>query len=257
MKPILIHVIFDRIHRIWEVEQVSFPLPGLDQCDEHIESIAFKGVAFRRHQAIDFLEDAAVIMLGLASIVSYWRCVPMNRFTSAGVAQSLRCIPAKRDRRRRHGARGDATRRTGRAGLRHSLYDSKSAPPFWVRRDNNNDQGPSPRERKGLGPARGKPLPGLYRTARVGLVTPLRDGMNLVAKEYVTAQDSNDPGVLILSRFAGAAVGGKRARLVNPYDAESVAGAMAQALSTSVDERRDSRRPRPYRLQHNTWPAFS
>jgi hypothetical protein len=96
MKPILIHVIFDRIHRIWEVEQVSFPLPGLDQCDEHIESIAFKGVAFRRHQAIDFLGDAAVITLGLASIVSYWRCVPMNRFTSAGVAQSLRCIPAKR-----------------------------------------------------------------------------------------------------------------------------------------------------------------
>jgi hypothetical protein len=44
-------------------------------------------------------------------------------------------------------------------------------------------------------------LAGLYRTARVGLVTPLRDGMNLVAKEYLAAQDSNDPGVLILSRF--------------------------------------------------------
>jgi trehalose 6-phosphate synthase len=48
-------------------------------------------------------------------------------------------------------------------------------------------------------------LAGLYRTARVGLVTPLRDGMNLVAKEYVAAQDPDDPGVLILSRFAGAA----------------------------------------------------
>jgi trehalose 6-phosphate synthase len=82
-------------------------------------------------------------------------------------------------------------------------------------------------------------LAGLYRTARVGLVTPLRDGMNLVAKEYVAAQDPNDPGVLILSRFAGAAVGGKRALLVNPYDAESVAGAIAQALSMSVDERRE------------------
>jgi trehalose 6-phosphate synthase len=70
-------------------------------------------------------------------------------------------------------------------------------------------------------------------------VTPLRDGMNLVAKEYVAAQDPNDPGVLILSRFAGAAVGGKRALLVNPYDAESVAGAIAQALSMSVDERRE------------------
>jgi hypothetical protein len=63
--------------------------------------------------------------------------------------------------------------------------------------------------------------------------------MNLVAKEYVAAQDPNDPGVLILSRFAGAAVGGKRALLVNPYDAESVAGAIAQALSMSVDERRE------------------
>jgi trehalose 6-phosphate synthase len=82
-------------------------------------------------------------------------------------------------------------------------------------------------------------LAGLYRTARVGLVTPLRDGMNLVAKEYVAAQDLEDPGVLILSRFAGAAVDGKRALLVNPYDGESVAGAIAQALAMPLDERRE------------------
>jgi trehalose 6-phosphate synthase len=82
-------------------------------------------------------------------------------------------------------------------------------------------------------------LAGLYRTARVGLVTPLRDGMNLVAKEYVAAQDPNDPGVLILSRFAGAAVEGKRALLVNPYDAESVAGAVAEALAMPLEERRE------------------
>jgi len=82
-------------------------------------------------------------------------------------------------------------------------------------------------------------LAGLYRTARVGLVTPLRDGMNLVAKEYVAAQDPNDPGVLIVSRFAGAAVEGKRALLVNPYDAESVAGAITQALTMPLDERRE------------------
>jgi trehalose 6-phosphate synthase len=82
-------------------------------------------------------------------------------------------------------------------------------------------------------------LAGLYRTARVGLVTPLRDGMNLVAKEYVAAQDADDPGVLILSRFAGAAVEGKRALLVNPYDAESVAGAIAQALTMPLEERRE------------------
>ena len=82
-------------------------------------------------------------------------------------------------------------------------------------------------------------LAGLYRTARVALVTPLRDGMNLVAKEYVAAQDPDDPGVLILSRFAGAAVGGKRALLVNPYDAESVASAIAQALAMPLVERRE------------------
>jgi trehalose 6-phosphate synthase len=82
-------------------------------------------------------------------------------------------------------------------------------------------------------------LAGLYRTARVGLVTPLRDGMNLVAKEYMAAQDPNDPGVLILSRFAGAAVEGKRALLVNPYDAESVAGAVAEALAMPLEERRE------------------
>jgi trehalose 6-phosphate synthase len=81
-------------------------------------------------------------------------------------------------------------------------------------------------------------LAGLYRAARVGLVTPLRDGMNLVAKEYVAAQDPEDPGVLILSRFAGAAVEMRRALLVNPYDAESVANAIAHALAMPLEERR-------------------
>ncbi len=81
-------------------------------------------------------------------------------------------------------------------------------------------------------------LVGLYRSARVALVTPLRDGMNLVAKEYVAAQDSEDPGVLILSRFAGAAVECEAALLINPYDPESVGTAIAQALSMPLDERR-------------------
>ena len=81
-------------------------------------------------------------------------------------------------------------------------------------------------------------LAGLYRSARVGLVTPLRDGMNLVAKEYVSAQDPEDPGVLILSRFAGAAVECEGALLVNPYDTELVGAAIALALSMPLDERR-------------------
>jgi trehalose 6-phosphate synthase len=81
-------------------------------------------------------------------------------------------------------------------------------------------------------------LAGLYRIARVCLVTPLRDGMNLVAKEYVAAQDPDDPGVLILSRFAGAANRLRSALLVNPSDAESVASALVQALAMPLEERR-------------------
>jgi trehalose 6-phosphate synthase len=82
-------------------------------------------------------------------------------------------------------------------------------------------------------------LAGLYRLARVGLVTPLRDGMNLVAKEYVAAQDPENPGVLVLSRFAGAARELKDALLVNPYDIEGTANALARALNMPLEERRE------------------
>jgi len=81
-------------------------------------------------------------------------------------------------------------------------------------------------------------LAGLYRSACVGLVTPLRDGMNLVAKEYIAAQDAENPGVLILSRFAGAAAECSAALIVNPYDPEAVASSIAQALTMSQEERR-------------------
>ncbi|RYZ11097.1 MAG: alpha,alpha-trehalose-phosphate synthase (UDP-forming) [Comamonadaceae bacterium] len=83
-----------------------------------------------------------------------------------------------------------------------------------------------------------KRVPGLCRAAAVGLVTPLRDGMNLVAKEYVAAQDPADPGVLILSRFAGAAEQLREALLVNPYDTHGTAEVMQQALQMPLDERR-------------------
>ena len=82
-------------------------------------------------------------------------------------------------------------------------------------------------------------LAGLYRAARAGLVTPLRDGMNLVAKEYIAAQDSADPGVLILSRFAGAAAECAAALLVNPYDPEAVATSISHALAMPIEERRE------------------
>lgn len=80
-------------------------------------------------------------------------------------------------------------------------------------------------------------LAGLYRRAAVGLVTPMRDGMNLVAKEYVASQDPADPGVLVLSRFAGAAQQLHGALIVNPYDVMEVADAIARALAMSLDER--------------------
>ena len=82
-----------------------------------------------------------------------------------------------------------------------------------------------------------KRLPGLYRLARVALVTPLRDGMNLVAKEFVAAQNPADPGVLVLSRFAGAAERLHGALLVNPYDPEGFADAVQQALQMPLAER--------------------
>jgi trehalose 6-phosphate synthase len=81
-------------------------------------------------------------------------------------------------------------------------------------------------------------LAGIYSAARLGLVTPLRDGMNLVAKEYVAAQPPDDPGVLVLSRFAGAARQMKEALIVNPYSREDVSEAIKRGLSMDLDERK-------------------
>ncbi len=80
-------------------------------------------------------------------------------------------------------------------------------------------------------------LSGLFRLARVGLVTPLHDGMNLVAKEYVAAQDPEDPGVLVLSEFAGAAERMETAMQVNPHDVGGMADAIRRALEMSKEER--------------------
>lgn len=82
-------------------------------------------------------------------------------------------------------------------------------------------------------------IAGLYRQAHTALVTPLADGMNLVAKEYVAAQDPDDPGVLILSHFAGASEQMKEALLVNPFDTRSFARAIDQAIEMPLDERRE------------------
>ncbi|MEO3385887.1 trehalose-6-phosphate synthase [Mesorhizobium sp. CAU 1741] len=85
--------------------------------------------------------------------------------------------------------------------------------------------------------ARDKLAP-LFRGSQVGFITPLRDGMNLVAKEYVAAQNPEDPGVLVLSQFAGAAEEMHDALIVNPYDIDHMAEQLHRALTMPLDERR-------------------
>jgi trehalose 6-phosphate synthase len=80
-------------------------------------------------------------------------------------------------------------------------------------------------------------LMSLFRESQVGFVTPLHDGMNLVAKEYVAAQSPDDPGVLVLSIFAGAAAELEGALLVNPHDAAAMSDALQEALSMPLDAR--------------------
>ena len=82
-------------------------------------------------------------------------------------------------------------------------------------------------------------LTGFFRASRIGLVTPLRDGMNLVAKEYVASQPADDPGVLVLSCFAGAARELGEAVIVNPFDIEGMADAILQGLDMPLGERKE------------------
>jgi trehalose 6-phosphate synthase len=82
-------------------------------------------------------------------------------------------------------------------------------------------------------------MAGYMREARVGLVTPLRDGMNLVAKEYIAAQDPQDPGVLVLSKFAGAAKQLTAGLIINPHDADELADALDAALRMGLPERQE------------------
>jgi len=100
-------------------------------------------------------------------------------------------------------------------------------------------------------------LAGIYRSSRVGLVTPWRDGMNLVAKEYVASQDPEDPGVLVLSRFAGAAAELKTALLVNPLDPSEIGEAIHQALKMGVGERRERWQLMMEVLRNNTIEDWS
>jgi len=121
-------------------------------------------------------------------------------------------VPAYRDVR-------DELERTA-ASINGAYADLDWTPIRYVRRNVDRDT-----------------IAGLYRRANVALVTPLADGMNLVAKEFIAAQDPDDPGVLILSRFAGAAEQLDEALLINPYDPMDVATAIGQALIMPQSER--------------------
>ena len=103
-------------------------------------------------------------------------------------------------------------------------------------------------------------LAALYRFSRIGVVTPLCDGMNLVAKEYVAAQDPDDPGILILSQFAGASEAMTEALLVNPYDKLGMAQALRRAAKMPLTERQERWQPMMERLRrhdvHRWWRDF-
>jgi trehalose 6-phosphate synthase len=100
-------------------------------------------------------------------------------------------------------------------------------------------------------------LMGFLRAAKVGIVTPLRDGMNLVAKEFVAAQDPTDPGVLILSNLAGAARELTSSLLVNPYDTRAVGHAIQSALSMPLSERRERHAAMMQVLKRNDIAAWT
>ncbi|MCB1509967.1 MAG: trehalose-6-phosphate synthase [Hyphomicrobiaceae bacterium] len=94
-------------------------------------------------------------------------------------------------------------------------------------------------------------LAALLRGSEVGFVTPLRDGMNLVAKEYVAAQSDDNPGVLVLSKFAGAAEEMAEALIVNPYDTDEMAATLYEALNLPLSERIDRQKALLARIRRN------
>ena len=100
-------------------------------------------------------------------------------------------------------------------------------------------------------------LAGIYRAADVAMATPLRDGMNLAAKEFLAAQDPDDPGVLMLSQFAGAAVELDQALIVNPHETDAVAAALKRALEMPLNERRERHAPMLAHLLKNDIQRWS
>jgi trehalose 6-phosphate synthase len=199
-----------------------------------VETAGFSRLA---RQAIrsSFVQDVVTSLSGRAMIIGVdrldyskgidLRMLAFERFLAAnpdwqGNVTYLQITPKSRATIREYADLGQAV--SAAAGRINGTYGEASWTPIrYVNRSHSRTA-----------------LAGLYRASRAALVTPLRDGMNLVAKEYVASQDADDPGVLILSRFAGAAVECKPALLVNPYDLEAVGNALLRALSMPLSERR-------------------
>lgn len=94
-------------------------------------------------------------------------------------------------------------------------------------------------------------LAALFRASQVGFITPLRDGMNLVAKEYIAAQSIDNPGVLVLSKFAGAAEDLREALIVNPFDVDDMARNLCRALTMRLEERQQRQRALMKRIREH------
>lgn len=205
--------------RFFEVR--SFPI-GID-----VE--AFRQAADEADISIADLPASQKLVLGVDRL-DYSKGLP-NRFEAFGKYLELRdsdapratmlqiAPPSREDVEAYQDIRTELETMAGRVNGEHALIDW--TPIRYLRK-------PLPRE----------VLAGLYRRADLCLVTPLADGMNLVAKEYVAAQDGENPGVLVLSHFAGAAEQLEGALLVNPYDTAEMAQTIDKALTMSLHERR-------------------
>lgn len=165
---------------------------------------------------VDRLDYSKGILNRIEAIDELLRAEPARR---SGITFVQIAAPSRIDVRRYRNLKREIEGAAGRVNGRHAEIDW--APVRYLNRTIARRQ-----------------LAGFYRVARVGLVTPLRDGMNLVAKEYVAAQREGDPGVLVLSRFAGAARQLSGALIVNPFDAAEVAAALSKALDMPRDERK-------------------
>ena len=182
---------------------------------DHAASLAAAHAGRRLVLAVERLDPTKGIPQKLDAVEAFLRDHPRRR---GSVDFTLVAVPSREDAAAYRRLRAEVERRVGQINGRFST--PTHTPVRLICR--------------GVG---FHELCALYRVADACLVTPLADGMNLVAKEYVACQDA-DPGVLVLSEFAGAADELKDALIVNPHDPDAVADAIAEALDRPEARRR-------------------